>query len=202
MVREVAAADADGVDLGDVFGRGHQRWHRPEGFAGVVHVQPCDDDPHAAVGQFAADLDDAVVEELRFVDAHDVDLRGHQQDVARRVDRRGADGVGVVRNDLLLRVAHVDAGFEYLDFLVCVPGAFEAAYQLLGLTREHRAADHFDPALAAGIFQKHKFPIVFLNLVSVLFPAAALPFALPSYSQSSMRVIRAPRAFRRPSMSL
>ena len=83
MVGEVAAADADGVDLGDVFGRGHQRRHRAEGFAGVVHVESRDDDPHAAVGQLAADLDDAVVEELRLVDAHDVDVGGHQQDVAR-----------------------------------------------------------------------------------------------------------------------
>jgi len=121
------------VDLGDVFGRGHQRRHRAEGLAGVVHVESRDDDPHAAVGQLAADLDDAVVEELRLVDAHDIDVGGHQQDVPGRVDRRGADGVGVVRDDLLFRIAHVDAGFEDFNLLVGEFGAFETAYQLFGL---------------------------------------------------------------------
>ena len=156
MVGEVAAADADGVDFGDILRRGHQVGHRAEGFPGVVHVEPGDDHPHAVVGQTAADVHDAVVEELRFVDAHHVDIGGHQQDVLRRFDRRGADGVGVVRHDLLLGVAHVDAGFEDLDPLVGELGPFEAADQLLGLAREHRSADYFDPAFLAGIFQKHK----------------------------------------------
>ena len=156
MVREVAAADADGVDLGDVFGRGHQRRHRAEGLSGVVHVESRDDHPHAVIGQLAAYVHDAVVEELRFVDPHHIDVGGHQQDVLRRFDRRGADGVRIVRHDLLLGVAHVDAGFEDLDPLVGEFGPFEAADQLFGLSREHRAADNFDPAFAAGVFQKHK----------------------------------------------
>ena len=123
------------VDLGDVFGRGHQRRHRAEGLAGVVHVESRDDDPHAAVGQLAADLDDAVVEELRLVDAHDIDVGGHQQDVPGRVDRRGADGVGVVRDDLLFRIAHVDAGFEDFNLLVGEFGALRRRIALRSCLR-------------------------------------------------------------------
>jgi len=65
--------------------------------------------------------------------SHDIDVGGHQQDVPGRVDRRGADGVGVVRDDLLFRIAHVDAGFEDFNLLVGEFGAFETAYQLFGL---------------------------------------------------------------------
>ena len=90
-----------------------------------------------------------------FVDSHHVHVRGHEQNVLWRLDRGGADGVRVVRDDLFFGVAHVDAGFEYLDPLVGELRPFEAAYQLFGLTREHRAADNFNPALAAGVFQKH-----------------------------------------------
>ena len=152
MVGEVAAADADGVNLGDVLRRCHQRGHRAERLSGVVHVQTRDDHAHAVVGQPAAHVDDAFVEELRLVDAHHVDVGGHQQDVLRRLDGGGADGVRVVRHDLLLGIAHVDPGFENLDPLVGEFGSFQAADQLLGLTREHRTAYDFDPALAAGIF--------------------------------------------------
>ena len=114
-----------------------------------------------ANAQLSANIDDAFVEELCLVDADHIDIRGHQQDVLRRFDRRRADGVGVVRDDLLLRVADVDAGLEDLYPLVGELCAFEAADQLLGFAREHRAADHFDPALAAGIFQKHVVCAVF-----------------------------------------
>ena len=161
MVGEVAAAHADGVHLRHVFGRSHQRRHRAERPARVIHVESRDDHPHAVVGQLSADIDDAFVEELCLVDADHIDIRGHQQDVLRRFDRRRTDGVGVVRDDLLLRVADVDAGLEDFYPLVGELCAFEAADQLFGFAREHRTADHFDPALAAGIFQKHVVCAVF-----------------------------------------
>lgn len=158
MVGEVAAADADRVHFGYVFGRGHQRRHGSERFARIVHVEPGDDHAHAVVGEPAADVDDAGVEELRFVDAHDIHVRGHEQNVLRRIHRCRTDGVRIVRDDLLFGVAHVDAGFEDLDFLIGELGPFQAADQLLRLARKHRAAHHFDPAFAAGVFQKHKVP--------------------------------------------
>ena len=113
------------------------------------------DYPHPAVGQLPADLHQSLVEELRLVDAHDIDVRGHQQDILCRIYRRGADRAGVVRNDLLFGVSHVDAGFEDFDPQAGEFGPLQAADQLLGFTREHRAAYHFDPTFLAGIFQKH-----------------------------------------------
>ena len=60
-----------------------------------------------------------------------------------------------MRNDLLFGVSHVDAGFEDFDPQAGEFGPLQAADQLLGFTREHRAAYHFDPTFLAGIFQKH-----------------------------------------------
>ena len=115
MVRQVAAPYADGVYFGYVLRRSHQRRHRSEGLAREVHVEARHDYPHPAVGQLPADLHQSLVEELRLVDAHDIDVRGHQQDILCRIYRRGADRAGIVRNDLLFGVSHVDAGFEDFD---------------------------------------------------------------------------------------
>ena len=156
MVRQIAAPHADCVHLRDVLRRGHERRHRTERFARIVHIQPRGDHPHAAVGQRPAHVDDPLVEELRFVDPHHVDVGGQQQDILSRFDRRRPDGVGIVRHHLLVGVARIDAGFENLHPQVGELGAAQAADQLLGLAREHRPADHLDPPLLTGIFQKHK----------------------------------------------
>ena len=156
MVRQIAAPHADRVHLRDVLRRGHERRHRTERFARIVHIQPRGDHPHAAVGQRPAHVDDPLVEELRFVDPHHVDVGGQQQDILSRFDRRRPDGVGIVRHHLLVGVARIDAGFENLHPQVGELGAAQAADQLLGLAREHRPADHLYPPLLTGIFQKHK----------------------------------------------
>ena len=54
----------------------------------------------------------------------------------------------VVADDVFLRVAYVDGWFENLHFLSCELGASQTADKLLGLTREHRAADDFYAAWA------------------------------------------------------
>ena len=75
-VCQVAAAYADGMYLGDVVGNGTECWHGAEGNALVVHVESCDDDAHTSVCQLVADVDESFIEELRFVNAHDVDVAG------------------------------------------------------------------------------------------------------------------------------
>lgn len=157
VVGQVAAADANGVYFRHVFGRRHQRGHRAERIAQIVHIQPCHDDADSVVGQLAADIHQTVVEELRFVDADDIHIGRQQQDVLRRIDRRRTERIGVVRNDVLFGITHVDARFENLDPLMGELGPFQAADQLLGLARKHRPANDFDPTFPAGIFQKHTY---------------------------------------------
>ena len=191
MVRQVAAPYADGVYFGYVLRRSHQRRHRSEGLAREVHVEARHDYPHPAVGQLPADL-------------HSVPGR---RTAPRRCPRhrRPRSSAGCSAPNLPawsgsrwhrakrppLRVSHVDAGFEDFDPQAGEFGSLQAADQLLGFTREHRAAYHFDPTFLAGIFQNILLLLCFVSL-----------FRASVGRYSSTRVIRAPRALRRPSMSL
>src|ERR1051325_4927549 len=98
--RRPAADHADRLELVDHLGDAHQRRHRAEGEAPEVDVGAGQDDPHARVRQPVGDVDDAVVEELCFVDGDD--LRGVAQparDLVGGVDRLGFDRDAVVRGD-------------------------------------------------------------------------------------------------------
>src|SRR5262245_16457406 len=65
------AHHADRMELVDYLGHGHEGAHRPEGEAPEVHVGTGQDDPDAMRGQVVGDVDNAVVEELGFVDRYD-----------------------------------------------------------------------------------------------------------------------------------
>ena len=147
-VGERTAAHADGMDLEDVVGDGEQAGHGAEGFAAEVEVEAGDDDADAAVGEFVADGDDAVVEELGFVDADDFAVAAQQEDALRGVDGCGHDAGAFVADDFFFAVTDVDRGLEDLDALAGKLGAAHAADEFLSLSREHRAADDFDAACA------------------------------------------------------
>src|SRR5687767_693121 len=72
VVGGLAAADADGVRLGDVLGDGEELRHRLEGAARVVLIEPGDDDAHSARGERVGDAHEFEVEELPLVNADDV----------------------------------------------------------------------------------------------------------------------------------
>lgn len=148
---ELSALHADGVDFGDLVGDGAQFRHRTEGDAPEVHVQSGDDDPYAVVGKLVAHVHQPVVQKLRFVDAHHVNLRGEQQDACRCLHGGGGDGVAVVRHHVLRRVAGIYGGFEYLHPLLGELRPFQPPEQLFGLSGEHRAADDFDSSPPFGL---------------------------------------------------
>ena len=50
-IRQVAAADADGVGFIDIIGYRHEGRHGSEGVPFEVHVEPGDDDAHTTVCQ-------------------------------------------------------------------------------------------------------------------------------------------------------
>ena len=79
---QVAATHTDGVNLGNIFGNGHQRGHGTEGYALKVHVKPRHNDALAALGQLLAYFGQCIVKKLRLVNAHDLCLGGKEQQAA------------------------------------------------------------------------------------------------------------------------
>src|SRR5206468_4057438 len=83
-------------------------------------------------------------------DADDLRAGAHLgEDVPGVADRDGGDAELVVGHEVLARVADVELVLEDLDLLAGDGGEAEPSDQFLGLSREHRSADHFNPAAAA-----------------------------------------------------
>ncbi len=138
-IRQIAAVHADGVGLVHIFGYRHQCRHWSEGYTLEVHIQPGNDDAYAAFRQLGADLYDPHIEELRFVDAHNIDIIGQQQDRLAGLHRCGLNDIVIMRYDILLAVAHIDSGFEDLYALLGKLCTFHPTDEFLGLTGEHTA---------------------------------------------------------------
>src|SRR5690606_7900118 len=149
----------DRMDLGHVFGSGHQGGHGAKGISLEVHVQTGDHHPDAAVGQVVADRDDLVVEELGLVNADHITAIGQDADVGRSGDRGGPDLIGIVGNHHLLIVADVHQGFEDFHLLFGDLGPFQPSDEFFGLAREHGTADDLYPSKlflwVDRVFEKH-----------------------------------------------
>ena len=103
VVGQSTATDADGVNLLDVFGDGHQAGHGAERFAEIVGIQTGDDYADAAlVGQFLDYIYNTVIEELGFVDAHDTDVGIDLKHAGRRFDGRAGNAVGIMGDHVQL----------------------------------------------------------------------------------------------------
>ena len=116
--------------------------------------------------EFAGELDDGLIEELRLVDADDFDVG--EQRVERLAEVRGVGdgdclvGLRAVRGDRGAVIAEVDVGLEAGNPLVRDPGALEAADKLFALAGKHGAGNDFNPAdfraadfVAAGLGSIH-----------------------------------------------
>ena len=75
-IGKIATLDTDGVYLRDIVSNGAEGRHGAERYAFIIHVKTCDDNSDASVGQFIADIGQAGIEELRFVNAYDVNVAG------------------------------------------------------------------------------------------------------------------------------
>lgn len=140
------ADDADGVELGDVLGDGHELGDRLKGDAPVVGVESGDDHAAALAGERLGYVDETVVEELAFVDTHDLRIADEQEDLIRCIHHDRGDRVLVVRDDGAFGEPGVYGGFENLDALPGDPCALQAADEFLGFPTEHGSTDDFDPA--------------------------------------------------------
>ena len=87
VVAGATAAVAHGLQLVHELGVRQEVGHRPEWEPPEVLVEPCDDHAHAVVGELEGLRDDRRLEELHFVDAHDVESLGALDDLGDARDR-------------------------------------------------------------------------------------------------------------------
>ena len=129
-----------------------KRRHRAERTAHVVLVQTGRDDADARVSELHAHVDHSLVEELHFVDAHDLhaDLDPGQELLARS-DGEGLQPPVVARHDVLAREAVVDHRLEDLHTLPGDDRASQPADQLLRFSGEHPTRDDLDPAASVTV---------------------------------------------------
>ena len=79
-VGQRAASYADGVHLRHLVCYGAECRYGAERHAAEVHVEPRHDDADAPVGKFVAHGDQPLVEKLRLVDAHNLDVGRQEED--------------------------------------------------------------------------------------------------------------------------
>ena len=157
MVAGPGADLADRVQLVGVVGVREQQRHGAERLAAEIAIEARGQHAHAPPDEAERDLDDAVVEELHLVDAHD--QRGRQLgvdlDVGARADRDAAQPAACVRDHVGLAVAVVEARLEQQRRELGDLGAADAPQQLLALAREHGAADDVERTTAGGQERDH-----------------------------------------------
>src|SRR5712664_1561063 len=143
----IAAANADGEQLGDFLGDGEEARHGFERAAAVIGVQAGDDHTFAEIRELGANIHYLIAKELRFVDADYFRARRqlfHDFGGLEHIVRRNAKAR--VRDDFVGGVALVDGRLEDLHALARDLRAAQATDQLLALAGKHRADDDFDPA--------------------------------------------------------
>ncbi len=88
---------ADGVHLLDILSDGHKAGHGAEGLVHEVRIKTCDNHTYAAfIGQFLDHIYDAFIEELGFVDAHNLDIGLYLEHPGRGFYGRAGNAVGIV----------------------------------------------------------------------------------------------------------
>ena len=146
----LAADHADGGELGDLVGEGHELGDGAERLVGEGGVEAGHEDALAEGDELEGEGDDGGVEELDLVNADDFYLgelgveRGAE--VFNRRNSSGFMGLRAVRGDGGAVVAEVDVWLITSDALFSDTSPLEAADKFFGLAREHGAGDDFEDA--------------------------------------------------------
>ena len=146
----LAADHADGGELGDLVGQGHELGNGAKGLVGKGGVEASHEDPFAEGYEFERERDNSRGEELHLVDADDFDDVELGEEVRAEIfygrDDGRVVGLGAVGGDRSAVVAKVDVRFVAGDALAGDAGALEAADEFFGLTGKHGASDDFENA--------------------------------------------------------
>src|SRR6266576_2904445 len=169
--RGIAATDADGKQLGDLFGDRKKARHGFERAAAVIGIQAGDDHALAEIRELGANIHDLIAKELRFVNADN--FRARQQlfhDFGGFEDVVRGNAEARMRDDFVGSVAFVDGRLEDLHALACDLRAAQPPDQLLALAGKHWADDDFDPAHIAFDDVHGRSPQNQLSVFSSLYP--------------------------------
>ena len=147
-----ATANADRVQFRHFFRDREQSRHRTKRTTHVILIESRRDHANSFVGELHADIDDARIEKLHFIDADDLhaDFDARHEIGARRHRHRFQSAL-VARNDFIDAETIVELRFENLHSLTRQRGAPHTANQLLRFTGEHASGDDLDPAAAMSV---------------------------------------------------
>src|SRR5438270_10962361 len=114
--------------------------------AEVVGIETGDDDALTHVCKPHGEVDNVGTNELRFIKSDDfsapVKARLHLGSIAHGFRANAQLAMG---DDVVVRIALVDAGLENLHALAGDFGTAEAANEFFAFAAEHGTADHLDP---------------------------------------------------------
>ncbi|MEY4134836.1 MAG: hypothetical protein RL386_1186 [Bacteroidota bacterium] len=177
---EVATMDADRVNFGDIFRYGEQLGHRAKGSAPEIHIQPGHNYPYAAQGKLLTIIGQLLIKKLRLVNPHHAHAFGKGNKLPRMRNWGRVHRVGIVGDNLPLRIAQVYLRLENFHPLVGNFSPFQPPDEFFSFSGEHGAANDFDPSMALSPrlwFYKHVKNLEnFGNCFLLILPSIALIF--------------------------
>src|SRR5689334_21103580 len=98
-----------------------------------------------------------MIKKLGFVQAYHLGIGGKQQNIMHILYYRRADPGGIMRNNLLFRIARINMRFKYFYFLMGYLSTFQAPDKFFSFAGEHTTTNHFYPAFfsRSARFYKH-----------------------------------------------
>src|SRR5262249_36210516 len=147
VVRKSAATYAYRMHLRNIFGYCEKRGHGTERAPQVILIQTRRNHSQTSVRHLHAHADDSFVEELHFVNAHDLHSEHEMRAEFRRIIDDDSIKPPIVARDNSRQIkAIIDRWFENLRALASNFRAPNAANQLFALAAEHSAGDYFNPS--------------------------------------------------------
>jgi hypothetical protein len=130
--------------------------HRTKWAAHVVHIETGYYDTYALISELIAYFGQTVIEELGFINANYFNVAREQQKLRGVIHHRASNGCLVVAYDVFFVVTIVNTRFENLNLHFGELRAAHTAYEFFRFSGKHRAANDFNPSLAAtaiiGVF--------------------------------------------------
>ena len=84
-----------------------------------------------------------------FINAHDIAISCEEQDITGKLYRRGPDCSLGMRHNVRFMISLIDRRLEDFDLLFCNERPVQSSDEFFGFTREHAAANNFNPANTA-----------------------------------------------------
>jgi hypothetical protein len=164
----IAALHTYGVQLGYVFGTGHECGHGAKGLAGIVHIQPGHYHPYSLAGKFLHYIYYAFIKELGLINTHDIHAARHEQYIVRMAHRRATDAGVIMRYYIVFRIAGVHSRLKYLYLQAGNAGTLQPADEFLRFAGEHATCYYFYPApLSRRVMRLYEHALFAVNVIKI-----------------------------------